>query len=80
MSFPTQTQPVLQSPVKYLRLRQIARRYPISYDSVRRMFMSLPGVIKITKPNPQRRSYTIWLVPESLVLQVFAAFTNGGRR
>ena len=68
------------SPEKYLRLRIIAKRYSISYDSARRMFMWRPGVIAINKPNPKKRKYVIWLIPESLVLAVMAAFTVGSAR
>ena len=50
---------VLPSLPKYLRLRIIARRYSLSYDTVRRIFMDKPGVIAITKPNPKKRKYDL---------------------
>jgi hypothetical protein len=65
---------------RHLRLRQIARRYNISYDTTRRMFMRKKGVVGITKPNPAKRAYTLWLVPENVVRDTFGAFTNGGVR
>lgn len=75
MSFPIVVPP---SAPKYLRLRQIAKRYPVSYDTVRRVFIGRRGVIGITKPNETRRKYVLWLVPEPLVIEVMAGFTNGG--
>jgi hypothetical protein len=94
MSFPqTQTKPVLRPvdplvkltaaselPPKHLRLRQVAKRLSISYDSARRIFMGRPGVVGITKQNPEKRSYTLWLVPESVFNAVVKAFTVGGAR
>jgi hypothetical protein len=40
--------------------------------------MGQKGVIGITKPNRLKRSYTLWLVPESVVQETFGRFTNGG--
>jgi transcriptional regulator GlxA family with amidase domain len=63
----------------HLTVEQVARRRNLSSDTVRRLFLTEPGVIVIKTPKPHKRVYRSLRIPESVEQRVFGRFTNGGR-
>jgi hypothetical protein len=64
---------------RYLTVHQVAIRYNLSDDTIRRRFEAEPGVIIITLHKPRKRIYRTLRIPESVVQRVFARWTIGGR-
>jgi len=51
---------------------QVAEMWKLSRDSVRRMFLSEPDVLKISRPGSRyKRSYTTLRIPERVVNRVY---------
>jgi hypothetical protein len=64
---------------RHLTVHQIALRRNLSHDTIRRIFLSEPGVIVIATPKAHKRVYRSLRIPESIEQRVFSRFTNGGR-
>jgi hypothetical protein len=47
-------------------IAEVATALRVSYDSARRMFKDLPGVLVRVKPSRYRRIYRVYLIPESV--------------
>jgi len=64
---------------QHYSVKEVAAHLSISSDTVRRIFLSEPGVIVISNRKPRKRVYRSLRIPESVERRVFARFTNGGR-
>ncbi len=57
---------------------QVAEMWNLSRDSVRRLFLSAEGVLKITRPgNRYKRTYVTLRIPESVLNRVYASMCSG---
>lgn len=56
-------------------LAEVAERLKVNDDTVRRMFISEPGVIVICFPRKGRRLYRTLRIPESVLERVIDRFT-----
>jgi hypothetical protein len=56
-------------------LAEVAERLKVNEDTVRRMFMSEPGVIVICFPRKGRRVYRTLRIPETVLERVINRFT-----
>ena len=73
------SQPVLQMPSQtasveqHFSVAQIAGRWGLSEDTVRRLFESEPGVLVIETPRSRlsRRRYRTLRIPESVIERVY---------
>jgi ribosomal protein S25 len=45
-------------PERSLTVHQVASRYNLSEDTIRRMFLAEPGVIVISQKKPRKRVYS----------------------
>lgn len=65
---------------RHWSVAEIAKRWNVSPKTVREMFRSEPGVLKIERPERcSKRSYTTLRIPESVLLRVEKRLKNGGR-
>jgi excisionase family DNA binding protein len=64
---------------KHYTVDQVAEIWNISRDSVRRLFLSEDGVLRITRPgNRYKRTYTTLRIPESVLHRVYRRMSGGG--
>lgn len=61
---------------RHFCVHQIAARHNLSHDTIRRLFLTEPGVIVISRTNPHKRIYRTLRIPESVEQRVFARLTN----
>lgn len=54
----------------YLSVQQVASRFNLSSDFIRRTFRSEPGVLIIEQPKRFKRAYSVLRIPESAVARV----------
>ena len=64
---------------RHLTVHQIALRRNLSHDTIRRLFLSEPGVIVHSRVKPNKRIYRTLRIPESVERRVFERFTNVSR-
>ena len=58
---------------KHYTVDQVAAMWNLSHDSVRRMFLSESGVLKIARPVTRyKRSYVTLRIPESVLNRVYS--------
>jgi len=55
---------------KHFTVAEVAALLEVSDDTVRRIFSSEPGALKLSRPNGFKRKYATLRIPES-VLQAF---------
>lgn len=56
---------------KHYTIAEIAEAWSLSADTVRRLFVVEPGVLKITRPGSKyKRTHTTLRVPESVLFRV----------
>lgn len=59
-----------------LTVSEVAERLKVNEDTVRRIFMSEPGVIVIYRPRKGRRQYRTLRIPEPVFRRVMTRFTR----
>jgi hypothetical protein len=64
---------------KHYTIPAISKQLSISDDTARERFRNEPGVIHLTKTNRRRRKYETLLVPESVLLRVYARLRGGAK-
>lgn len=58
-------------------VEQVAEMWNLSKDSVRRLFLSEEGVLRISRPGTRyKRSYTTLRIPESVLNRVYRRMLN----
>jgi hypothetical protein len=59
-------------------VEQVAEMWNLSRDSVRRMFLSEPDVLKISRPgNRYKRAYCTLRIPQSVLNRVYRRMCGG---
>lgn len=59
-----------------LTVTEVAERLKINEETVRRLFMTEPGVIVIYRPRKGRRQYRTLRIPEHVFQRVVTRFTK----
>ena len=62
---------------RHFAVEDLAVRWGMSTDFVRRLFINEPGVVVFYKQRPGRRVYRTLRIPESVVLQVHRKMRRG---
>jgi hypothetical protein len=60
----------------YLTVGEVADRLKLNTETVRRLFLSEPGVVVIYRPRKGRRQYRTLRIPSSVFLRVMTRFTR----
>jgi hypothetical protein len=56
----------------HYKVEQVAEMWTMSPDTVRRIFLEEPGVIRYARPRSKyKRSYSTILIPESVLIRVY---------
>lgn len=62
---------------RHYRVDDVSEMWNISKDTVRRMFLNEPGVVRFARPRSKyKRSYTTILIPESVLNRVYRQMLN----
>jgi hypothetical protein len=62
----------------FLTVAEVAERLKLNTETVRRLFLSEPGVVVICFPRRGRRVYRTLRIPERVLLRVLTRFTKIG--
>jgi hypothetical protein len=62
----------------FLTVAEVAERLKLNTETVRRLFLSEPGVVVICFPRRGRRVYRTLRIPERVFLRVLTRFTKIG--
>lgn len=66
---------------RHYSVKDLAKRWGLSADTVRPWFQDEPGVLRITRPETKKkRGYTSLRISESIALAVYKRHTVGERR
>lgn len=68
--------PILQRDEECLTVSEVAERLKVNEETVRRLFISEPGVIMIYRPRKGRRQYRTLRIPEHVFYRVLSRFTR----
>ncbi len=63
----------------HFTVAELAARWGLSNDTVRRIFEDVDDVIEISRPRRRTRRYTTIRIPESVAARVYAQLTKRGR-
>lgn len=67
---------ILRRDEECLTVTEVAERLKINEETVRRLFMTEPGVIVIYRPRKGRRQYRTLRIPEHVFQRVVTRFTR----
>jgi hypothetical protein len=62
---------------RHFSVAELASRWGLSEDTVRRLFLDEPGVIVIHRPRRRTRTYKTLRIPESVAQKIYERLTNG---
>jgi len=63
---------------RHYTVDEVAEMWGLSRESVRKMFLTEPDVLKIARPgNRYKRSYTTLRIPESVLNRVYRRMCGG---
>jgi hypothetical protein len=68
--------PILRSDEGCLTVSEVAERLKVNEETVRRLFISEPGVIVLFRPRKGRRQYRTLRIPEHVFNRVLTRFTR----
>lgn len=63
---------------RHLTVAELASQWNVSHDTIRRLFLTEPGVIIIHRPRRRARTYKTIRIPESIAQLVYVRLVNGG--
>ncbi len=65
---------------RHLSVSELAAFWNVSEDTIRRLFLTEPGVIVLHRPRRRTRTYRTLRIPEHVAQRVYERLGNGGLR